>query len=150
MATINAPARYSQRLEMLSQIFSTSFHLVHPRSLNGFQHLLAAAAVIVIEPVEIDDKVMQVDKAHLARVDIRMFLYQCDRDVAHVYPFHLLCPSFAMLMVYLGISITISSLPTIAWQLSRELDSSPQALSSSSSSWSVASTRLLKPSRTMT
>ena len=58
--------------------------------------------------------------------------------------------SFAILMVYLGISITSSLSPTIAWQLRRDLDSSPHALSSISSSSSDASSRLSKPSRTMT
>lgn len=49
--------------------------------------------------------------------------------------------SDTMLMVYLGISTTRSSSATCAWQLRRDSGSSPQALSSMSSSVSSASGR---------
>src|SRR5512139_523914 len=55
-----------------------------------------------------------------------------------------------MLMVYLGISITRSPAATRAWHDNRDCGSSPQALSSRSSSSSVDAFSELKPSRTMT
>ena len=53
-------------------------------------------------------------------------------------------------MVYFGISSTRSSEPTKAWQLKREFACRPQALSSISSSSSVASAKESKPVCTIT
>src|SRR5574343_634153 len=82
-------------------------------------------------------------------IDVGMGIRKLDGNIVDVSPFHLRCPSFAMLMLYFGISTTSGVLPTMAWQARRELGSRPQALSSMSSSSSSASGRELNPSRTM-
>src|SRR5512146_1631779 len=148
--TVSAPSRYSQRRGIPFQSFNMSVSLIYPRGLDRLEYLLAAAAVVIIETIQIEHIVVQIGEAHRARVGVGIFFRQRDRDVAHVDPLHFLPPSFAMLMVYLGISTTRSCLPTMAWQLRRDLASSPHALSSISSSRSVASSRLSNPSRTMT
>ena len=53
-------------------------------------------------------------------------------------------------MVYLGISMVRSRPAIFAWHYRREAASSPQALSSRSSSFSSAGSSESKPSRTIT
>src|SRR3989338_2616736 len=88
----NAPHRYSQRLEIFCQSSNTLFHLIYPSRLYRLEHLFAAAPVIVIETFQIDHPVMQINKAHSARVDPGMLLCQRNGDIAHVYPFHVIFP----------------------------------------------------------
>ena len=64
--------------------------------------------------------------------------------------FNLAVASLAILILYLGISITKSVVPTMAWHDNREFGSNPHALSSKSSSLSSDGFSVLKPSRIIT
>src|SRR5882724_1705040 len=125
-----------------------SIHLVDPRHLDCFQDLLPAALRIVVEALQLPHPFEQVGEAHAQRIDVRMLFRERDRDLQGVGPLHL--PSFTMLIVYFGISMVSPASLTIAWQESREFGSSPQALSSMSSSSSFEGSSASKPSRTTT
>src|SRR5574343_745987 len=98
----------------------TGFHrvasgdFVDPGLLDGFEDLLAAVLGIVVEIGQGHDPVAQIDKSDLQRVLVRMGIAQFDGDVVDVGPFHLRWPSFAMLMLYFGISTVSGVVPTIA------------------------------------
>src|SRR5712692_4906904 len=129
-------------------------HLVDPRHLDRLEDLLAAVLRVVVELVELAHPLEQVGEAHGQRVDVGIFFREGDGDFESVGPFHGSCflhlISFTMLMVYFGISMVRSLSLTIAWQESREFGSSPQALSSRSSSFSSEGASVSKPSRTTT
>src|SRR4051812_44853191 len=61
---------------------------IDPRHLDCFEYLLAAAAVVVVKPLEVDHPVVQVDKAHGQRVDLGMQVVQGFGDGGDVTPFH--------------------------------------------------------------
>src|SRR5712692_1422344 len=126
--------------------------LVDPRHLDRLEDLLAAALRVVVEAFELLHPPGQVGEAHEMRVHVRVLFRERDGDVEGVGPFHggPYLISLTMLMVYFGISMVRSLSLTIAWQDSREFGSSPQALSSRSSSFSSDGSSVSKPSRTTT
>src|SRR5438477_11721133 len=124
-------------------------HLVDPRHLDRLEDLLAAALRVVVELVERLHPLEQVGETHGQWIDVGIFFRQGYGDFERVGPFHHLI-SLTMLMVYFGISTVRSLSLTIAWQDRRELGSSPQALSSRSSSFSSDGASVSKPSRTTT
>src|SRR5256885_9543209 len=124
-------------------------HFVDPRHLDRFEDLFAAALRVVLEIVEVLHPLGEVGETHGQRVHVGIFFHQGDGDFERVGPFHHLI-SLTMLMVYFGISMVRSLSLTIAWQDSREFGSSPQALSSRSSSFSSEGSSVSKPSRTTT
>src|SRR5258707_10460335 len=124
-------------------------HLLDPRHLDRLEDLLAAALGVVVEFVERLHPLEQVGETHGQRIHVGIFFRQGDRDLERVGPFHHLI-SLTMLMVYFGISMVRSLSLTIAWQDSLEFGSSPQALSSRSSSFSSEGSSVSKPSRTTT
>src|SRR5882672_757086 len=123
--------------------------LVDPGHLDRLQDLLPAALRIVVEIVQLLHPLKEIGKAHRQRIDAGMRFGERDRDVQGVGPFHFPA-SFTMLIVYFGISMVRSLSLTIAWHESRELRSSPQALSRRSSSSSSEGSSVSKPSRTIT
>src|SRR5690606_26696896 len=116
---------------------------------DGLQDLLAASLRVVVEALEREHPVAQVHEVDAERIHVGVLVGERDRDLARIGPLHRL-PSATWLMVYLGISTVRSSSPTFAWQERREVSSRPQALSSRSSSFSLAGSRESKPSRTIT
>src|SRR5712692_1023605 len=121
--------------------------LVDPRHLDRLEDLLAAVLRVVVELVELLHPLEKIGETHGHRVYVGILLR--DRDRESVGPFHYLI-SLTMLMVYFGISMVRSLSLTIAWQESLEFGSSPQALSSRSSSFSSEGSSVPKPSRTTT
>src|SRR5574340_386439 len=103
----SAPARYSQRLEIFCQRPGTLLRLFDPRRLDRLEDFLAAMLRIVVKILQGQHPVVQVGEADGLRVNLGVRLRQLDGDQPDIGPFHL-CPSFAMLMVYLGISTTRS------------------------------------------
>lgn len=115
-----------------------SVGLVDPGHLDGLQDLLAAAFRIIIETGQGQHPFAQLREAQRLGVDVRMGIGQRLGDLVSIGPLHQ-WPSFAWLMVYLGISTVRSASVTNAWHDRREVGVRPQALSSRSSSSSVAS-----------
>src|SRR5574343_1016261 len=134
----------------IAAFHGVSGDFVDPRLLDGFEYFLAAVLGIVVETGQGHDPIAQINEIDLQRILVGMGIAQFDGDVVDVGPFHLRWPSFAMLMLYFGISTVSGVLLTIAWQPRRELGSRPHALSSRSSSISSAGSSELKPSRTTT
>src|SRR5258707_1339406 len=125
------------------------FHLADPRHLDRLEDLFAAVLRVVVELVERLHPLEKVGEAHRQGINVGIFFRQGDGDFKRVGPFHHLI-SLTMLMVYFGISMVRSLSLTIAWQESLEFGSSPQALSSRSSSFSSEGSNVSKPSRTTT
>src|SRR5216117_1905611 len=124
-------------------------HFVDPRHLDRLEDFFAAALRVVVELVERLHPLEEVCETYSQRIHLGIFCRQGDGDFKRVGPFHHLI-SLTMLMVYLGISMVRSLALTIAWHESRELGSSPQALSRRSSSFSSEGASVSKPSRTTT
>src|SRR5450830_300401 len=61
---------------------------IDPRSLYRFEHLFAAARVVVVEAVQLHDPVMQVGEADGDRIDVRELVVQRFRNRGDVTPFH--------------------------------------------------------------
>ncbi|MPN34407.1 hypothetical protein SDC9_181900 [bioreactor metagenome] len=69
---------------------------------------------IVVEAGQRQHPVAQVDEIDLERIGVRPAVGEFDGDIVDVGPLHLRCPSFAMLMLYFGISTTSGVSPTTA------------------------------------
>ena len=127
-----------------------SGRLVDPGHLDGFEYLLVGMVGMVLEPRQGHYPRMKIGEADILGIDIRMgrplvqWQYPACRSISSQ------CPSFTMLIVYLGISITRSDDLHLAWHDSREVGSSPHALSSRSSSFSSDASSVSKPSRMIT